>query len=296
MCRQLLWQVLVALCSLQWSFLAQAEDVPLKNKHVVVSIAPLAGLVQPFLQEKDRLQILLKPGQSPHTFQLRPSQMLGLSQADTVLGVGGEVDIWLHKALQSMPNKSVLWMNQVAGGVLYPVRGHHHHKHDHEHGTALIDPHLWLSPQNAKAFVRAVGQQWQLEATQVEAWQARIARADQQVAETLKSVQSIPFVVLHDAFQYFERHYGLKNVGVIQLKANVNPSIRQVLKIRQLIQDKGVKCVVKEPQFSERQLRAVTQGFKVKVVAIDPLNTQNLPYDQFLLQLGQAFRHCLEGN
>ncbi len=138
-----------------------------------------------------------------------------------------------------------------------------------------------------------MGQQWQLPSSKVEAWRARIQQADQQVAAELKSVQHVPFVVLHDAFQYFERHYGLNNVGVIQLNASVKPSIRQVLKIRQLIQQKGVKCVVKEPQFSDRQLRAVTQGLALKVISIDPLDSQTLPYDQFLRQLGKAFKACL---
>lgn len=294
---RLLCQVLVVLCSLQWSFTVQAQDSTSQTpKKVVASIAPLEGLVQPLLKEKVSMQILLRAGQSPHTFQLKLSQMMALQGADTVLGVGSEVDLWLQKALRQMPEKQVLWMSQVSGVIHYPVRGQHHHKHAHEHDheAAFIDPHLWLSPHNAQAFVKAVGQQWQLPSSKVEAWQARIQQADQQVAAELKPVQHVPFVVLHDAFQYFERHYGLNNVGVIQLNASVKPSIRQVLKIRQLIQQKGVKCVVKEPQFSERQLRAVTQGLALKVISIDPLDSQTLPYDQFLRQLGKAFKACLQ--
>jgi len=293
---RLLCQVFVVLCSLQWSFTVQAQDSTSQPpKKVVASIAPLGGLVQPLLKEKISMKILLKAGQSPHTFQLKLSQMMALQGADAVLGVGSEVDLWLQKALRQMLGKRVLWMSQVSGVIHYPVRGQHHHEHehDHDHETAFVDPHLWLSPHNALAFVKAVGQQWQLPSSKVEAWRARIQQADQQVAAELKSVQHVPFVVLHDAFQYFERHYGLNNVGVIQLNASVKPSIRQVLKIRQLIQQKGVKCVVKEPQFSDRQLRAVTQGLALKVISIDPLDSQTLPYDQFLRQLGKAFKACL---
>ena len=262
----------------------------------VVSIPPLKSLVQPLLP-KTNWQVLLKPGQEPHTFQLKPSQRWAIAKAQAVFGVGTEADLWLQKAVQSKPSQQVIWMTQVPNLIRYPTRGkhsHNEHEHEHEHEHGGMDPHIWLAPENVLGFVALVGQKWQLPDETVQAWQVQIQQADQQVKKMLTPVKQVPFVVMHDAFQYFERHYGLHNVGVIQLNPSLKPSIRHVLEIRQRIQQQGVRCVFKEPQFPERQLRAVVQGLNVKVMSVDPLNTQDLPYDQFLIQLGKQFQQCLQ--
>ena len=262
----------------------------------VASIPPLASLVQPLMPDMS-LTVLLKPGQEPHTFQLKPSQRWAIAKAQAVLGVGTEADLWLQKAVEGKPSQQVVWMTQVPNVIQYPTRGkhhHHEHEHEHEHEHGRMDPHIWLEPQNAMGYVALVGQRWQLPKGQVQAWQTKIQQADQQVKKLLAPVKQVPFVVMHDAFQYFERHYGLHNVGVIQLNPSLKPSIRHVLEIRQRIQQQGARCVLKEPQFPERQLRAVVQGLNVKVVSVDPLNTQDLPYDQFLIQLGKQFQQCLQ--
>ena len=301
-----LWQILVALCTLQWGTLVlAAETSHALPKLVVTSIAPIEGMVKPIFPEQTKIKVLLRAGEEPHTYQLRPSQMLAIQQAGAVLGLGTEADLWMQKSVQHKSSQQVLWMKDVPGVVLYPTRdehGHHHAHHpealqgheDHAGVDPTLDPHIWLSPQNAQAFVQAVAQRWSLPQQKVKAWQMQLQQADQAVAKRLKPVQKVPFVVLHDAFQYFERHYGLNNVGVIQLNASVKPSIRRVLKMRKLIQQKGVKCIITEPQFPQRQLRAVTEGLNVKVVGVDPLNSQHLPYDQFLRQIAHDFKGCLQ--
>lgn len=271
-------------------------------KTVVVSIPPLAGMVQPLLSSQDKVVVLLKPGQSPHTFQLKPSQLFALHQADLVLGVGTEVDVWLAKAMRRQPNTPAVWMRQLKGVEWLPARQTHSHHHDHEdhddhednHLTeARIDPHIWLSPHNAQLFVDAVSRKLHTPKTDVKAWQESIHQADQTVAQMLAPYQKVPFMVLHDAFHYFEHHYGLNNMGVVQLNPTIKPSIRYVLALRKRIEKLKVRCLIKEPQFPETQLNAVVKGLSVKVISADPLGQKPVNYDQFLLELSHKFKQCL---
>ena len=60
---------------------------------VAVSIAPLHSLVSALMQGVAEPDLLIPPGQSPHGYQLRPSETRQLSAADLVVWVGPEFEI-----------------------------------------------------------------------------------------------------------------------------------------------------------------------------------------------------------
>lgn len=304
---------------LSWASLVQAAKV-------VVTIPPLASMVKPLLSEQDELVVLLKPGASPHGFQLKPSHLVALNQADVVVALGSPIDQWAHKAIRqtdlfrNQPD-SVIFAQKQPGLVLLeakeadidPVKkteGSHHEEHDHHdhhghnHGEHHDDLHIWLSPENAQIVMKAFAN-WQqthfpeqkdgLTKRQQKAL-AAVQMADADVAAQLQSVQTVPYVVLHDAFQYFEQRYQLKNLGSVQVSAELKPSVKRVMELRKLLSNHQVKCVFREPQFSDKQLKYVIDGLPIFVGTIDPIGRDEevKPYPEFLRQLGQQYVNCLE--
>ena len=300
-----------------------------KAIQVTVSITPLAGIVAPLLDEDDQLDVILKPGQSPHDFQMSPADMKKLAQTDLLITVGTPVDMWIRKPAKSFSLAEV-GMHQLVGLKQYPIRkggvwekhlhqtaGLHDEEHEHQHehhddhenekeAGLKMDGHLWLSVQNAQMLVRQVSQQLQLLKPQrkaviearEQAWISKIQQADAQVMTMLKPLQDVPYLVLHDAFQYFQKRYQLNGVGSIQLNPSVSPSLKRVAELRKKIETGAVQCVFKEPQFPEKRVYSVTQGLKVKVGSLDPLGLDAdrgyLLYDQFLLSLANQFVDCLK--
>jgi len=294
---------------------------------VTVSIPPLAGMVAPLLGKDDQLNVLLKPGVSPHGFQLRPSHLRTLQNSDLVLFVGGGVDAWIEKPVESMAKPHVKMMAlpgltrlSVREGGLWTqgtdsdAHGDEHddgHSHHHD-GHSETDNHIWLSLPNVILMVQAVSQQLQsLLPEQAHAiqqreqdWLSRLRATDQQLVQLLTPVKDQPFLVLHDAFQYFEDHYQLKGVGTIRLNPELPPSLKRIHQLREQIKAGKVRCVFKEPQFSEKRLRAVISGLPVRVGSLDPMGqfvlqrtaqsaTDYVLYDAFLKQMANAFVECL---
>ena len=290
---------------------------------VTVSIPPLAGMIAPLLGEDDQINVLLKTGMSPHSFQLRPSHLRTIQNSELVVSVGSSVDYWVNNPVESM-SKRHLRMMDVAGVQVLPLRsaglwseqdhdGHRHGDEPHEirdtHQT--VDGHIWLSVENAKALVRAVSLQLQALRPEQSAaikqrtvqWLAQISQTDAEVNTLLMPVKQQPYLVLHDAFQYFEQRYQLNGVGAIRLSPDLPTSLKRIHQLRERIKAGKVVCVFKEPQFSTKRLRSVTSGLDVKVGQLDPMGqfmTQKSPapyvlYDQFLKQMGQAFVDCLAG-
>ncbi|MCF6254665.1 MAG: zinc ABC transporter substrate-binding protein [Thiomicrorhabdus sp.] len=290
---------------------------------VTVSIPPLAGIIAPLLGEDDQLNVLLKTGVSPHGFQLRPSHLKAIQNSDLVVSVGSSVDYWINNSVESMSKRSIRMMD-VAGVKVLPLRaaglwtdqghaGHQHEGHYDVHQTA--DGHIWLSVDNAKALVRTVSQQLQglspEQANVIEqrtkAWLARIAQADEEVNQLLTPVKQQPYLVLHDAFQYFEKQYQLNGVGAIRLNPDLPTSLERIHQLRERIKAGKVRCVFKEPQFSAKRLRSVTSGLSVNVGTLDPMGQfigqkaknasdslqSYVYYDRFLKQMAGAFVACL---
>ncbi|WP_158235993.1 zinc ABC transporter substrate-binding protein [Hydrogenovibrio sp. SC-1] len=298
-------------------------SLPAAALQVTVTIPPLAGMVQPFLTEQDELVVLLEPGTSPHGFQFRPSHLMALQKADLVMTLGNSVDAWIEKPVKqrlfetktSGQSFSVIRMQKQPGLVVLPrskqdlggigkssAEDHRHDEHQHEHEYENLDPHIWLSIVNARLMLSAVAAQLtQLQpnrSTEISAiaqqLQADYEQLDQKIANWLDPVKASPYLVLHDGYQYFEHAYGLRHEGVVQVSEELKPSIKQVLALRKVIKDLGVRCVFKEPQFSDKQLRYIIQGLPVKVGKLDPLGQDVMDYRQLMKRLAMSMVRCLQ--
>lgn len=306
---------------------------------VTVSIPPLAGIIAPLLGPTDELHILLKPGLSPHGFQLKPSHVKLLQDSDLVISIGTPVDGWIEKPLQ-LVNKTPIAMAHMKsverlalrqGGLWEKKHIHNdnpqlsehesdegvidnHSAADHHNEKPVenshLDGHIWMSLFNAKQMVLAVSQQLQVrlpgqkKVIQQRAvdWLAQLDKTDQLIITRLSKVQAEPFLVLHDAFQYFEHHYGLNGVGSIRLNPELAPSLKRVHELRERIKEGHVTCLFKEPQFPEKRVISVVSGLDVKLGSLDPMGSSYaldktfMPYDAFLEALANEFSNCLTSN
>jgi len=185
---------------------------------------------------------------------------------------------------------------------------HDHHEepgedpHDHEAGH---DPHLWLDPSNAIAMTRQivavlseVDPEHQADyhrngAALIE----RLNQLHRQLEADLAPVKEQPYIVFHDAYQYFEQRYGLNGVGSLTLNPERRPGAQRVAEIGAYITDRKVRCVFSEPQFQPALATTLVSGSGVRLGILDPLGAE-LPegadaYFQLLQRLAKALTACL---
>ena len=176
---------------------------------------------------------------------------------------------------------------------------------DDEHAHGGKDGLIWLAPENARATVRAAAASpsarapdlaGKLEANAA----AAIARIDALDAELKSSVAGLtgkPFIVFHDAYQYFERRYGLGAAGSITLNPEVKPSAKRLTAIRAKVQKLGATCVFAEPQFSPRIVASVIEGSAARSGELDPegASIPNGPelYPTLMRNLARSLNDCL---
>ena len=261
---------------------AALADVP----EVVTDIAPIHGLVARVMGELGAPELLVEPGASPHGYALRPSQAAGLQRADLVVMMGHELTPWLEGPVAQLAAGAVVMeLLDTQGTTVLSAREEaafepdDHHEHDHDHAHEGADPHAWLDPQNAAAWLDSISDALaDLDPANAETYRANaaegraeIAAAQAAAADRLAPLAERPYVVFHDAFQYFEARFALAGVGAISLSDATPPSAARVAEIRALVEAEGVVCAFSEPQFNPAILDTVTQGTGARLGTVDPV-------------------------
>lgn len=277
---------------------------------VVVSIKPIHSLVSGVMEGVGVAKLLIRGNQSPHNYALKPSDIRSLNEATVVFWIGEELESFLVKPLDSLdsngPIVDLIDSNDVKllktreGGVW---EGHDEENHS-EHHHSSTDPHIWLDPQNARAIVKKiVAILSESDPKNKGAYQKNASSVDrklQSLAEELRStlgpVHKAPYIVFHDAFQYFERRFKTNAVGSLTVNAARPPGARRLYEVRKRIVETGTRCVFKEPQINSKLVASVTEGTSAKIATLDPLGAALTPgpdaYFQLMRNIADTIRTC----
>ena len=184
-------------------------------------------------------------------------------------------------------------------------KGHDDHKGHEGHHHEGTDLHLWLDPKNAIRFVHKIEAELkQADPKNAETYRVnsgelreRLTKLTKTIDSELKSLKRRPFIVFHDAYQYYENRFGLKAAGTIMLNPEVPPSVKQISTIKKRLKALGAACIFQEPQFNQRISKAVARGTGTKILSIDPLGAAIEPgprmYNKLLENITTSFKTCL---
>ncbi|MBP1130126.1 MULTISPECIES: zinc ABC transporter substrate-binding protein ZnuA [Serratia] len=310
---------------LQRTLLASALIMagPLSNASaaVVTSIRPLGFIASAIADGVTPTEVLLPDGASPHDFALRPSDIQRLRAADLVVWVGPDMEAFLTKSLAPVAAKHQVAISELSGVKPLLMKGedddhdhehatdaHNHADHDegdgHHHGE--YNMHVWLSPEVAKVTAIAIHDRLlelmpqnkdKLDAN-LRQFENLLTQTDKNVGNMLKPVQGRGYFVFHDAYGYFEKHFGLSPLGHFTVNPEIQPGAQRLHQIRtQLVEQKAV-CVFAEPQFRPAVINAVAKGTNVRSGTLDPLGIGIAlgkdSYGNFLTQLSNQYVSCLK--
>jgi zinc transport system substrate-binding protein len=313
--RHILRVLMVVAGSMPLASLAPAATPP----RVVATSKPLHALVAGVMAGVASPEVLVKGGASPHTYAMKPSDARALNQADLFFRVSESVEPFTAKVVQSLPRSvEVVTLQDAPGLDLLAIRTgttfepHAHaggRKHRHEHEPApkpgAVDGHIWLDPDNAKAMVDRMEQVLSARFPEhagtfkanAESLKDKIGLLDADLGRMLEPVSGKPYIVSHDAFQYFERRYNLSVVGSISMSPEVPPSGKRLSDLRRKITSLGAACVFGEPQFDRRLVDNLIEGTGARTGMLDPegnmLEAGPDLYFVLMRKLAENLRSCL---
>lgn len=320
---------------------ATASPALAEAPKVVTDIAPIHSLTAMVMDGVGEPSLLVPPSASPHHWSLRPSDAARLSEADLVVWVGEKLSPWLESPLEELANdaehvellETEGWERRdfAAGehdhhgeadaheGEHDHTEGHDDHKHEeghkhdeHEHDDHHhdhhdhegLDPHAWLTPPNAAAWLGEIASHlaeidpdnaalYQSNATKA---RAEMMALDAEITERLAGISG-DYIVPHDAYGYFADHYLEGRYDSIADGHAAAPGAQHIAELREEIAEHGITCIFTEPGTNPDWAKLVAEGNNMRIERLDPIG-KDLPagatlYPALMRDMADAFARCL---
>jgi ABC-type Zn uptake system ZnuABC Zn-binding protein ZnuA len=212
---------------------------------------------------------LLPAGADPHTFEVAPTRVVDIVEADIVIMNGLGLEESIHDVIETNAEGEVI---ELAAGL--PILdGEDAQGGASEHSG---NPHLWLDARLAARYVESIrdamvavdpGRRATYESNAT-AYLEEIGQLDREIEDAVSSIppERRKLVTLHDAFPYFASRYGLEIVAVAVPSPGQEPSAKDIADLAAVLRSEDVPAVFAEPQFNSRVLDAAAGDAGVRVL------------------------------
>jgi zinc transport system substrate-binding protein len=295
------------------TMLSSSMTLAYADVNVVTSIKPVHSLVSAVMDGVAKPTLLVEGAASPHTYSLKPSQAKQLQEADIVFWMSHDLEAFLENSIENIAQRAVsvplieshnLTKLSFREGGAFDAHGHDDHddKHDDHDET---NPHVWLDPQNAKALVHEIEEQLaKIDPENAEVYEAnasivmkKLDKLTNEIDVDLKPIRSRGYVVFHDAYQYFEKRFGISAIGSITVSPEVMPGAERVRELQEKVRELDATCVFSEPQFQPKLVATVTENTNAGTGVLDPLGAslEESPelYFKLIRNMANSLKGCL---
>jgi zinc transport system substrate-binding protein len=266
---------------------------------VVVTIKPIHSLVACVTNGVLIPTLLTSDNVSAHTHSLTPNEVQTLLKADLVIWIGEAYEANMQQTIRKLiPQQKLITLGEIKDLTLYPYRSEsiwegefkeaHKHQENHHHDHS-IDGHLWLDPDNAIVIVQKLAEIFShIDPKNTDHYQQnaaatvkRLKELDNALKKILQPVRQKPYMVYHDAVQYFDRHFGTQAVAAITTEPGTPPQAAHYIRLERLLDDKTSplhpSCIFEEPQFANEISKKLADKFSINYYMLDYLGQGIIP-------------------
>jgi ABC-type Zn uptake system ZnuABC Zn-binding protein ZnuA len=219
--------------------------------------------------ERVRVEILVPPGASPHTYNLNPAQLQAVSTARLLVLNGIGLEFWADKVVSAAGNPGLEVVTLSEGLKILAGEA------DEPGGN----PHTWLSPLNAMrqvekirdALVRVDPAGAPVYRLNAERYLEELRALDSEIREAVAGFSSRQIISFHAAWSYFAAEYGLQEAAVIESRPGQSPSPAEIVAIVKTAREIKAKAIFAEQQFSPKAAEAIAAECGAMVLLLNPL-------------------------
>jgi len=259
--------------------ITHAADTAQARGPVVVTIKPLYSLVAQLMKGIDEPVLLMKQMQSPHHYTMRPSERRLLSDASMIVWTGPQMETYLDKIIHQQSTVVVTAMQADDLRILdrRTKHGHGHSADSTDPDSSHVDPHIWLSTQNAIAISKHICRQLIIaDPDNKERYENNLEQLINKIAQLSAEIKTglqnnrQPFITYHDAYQYFEDENQLNYFDSISFDEETGTSLKHLRHINSSIKNEGIHCLLYQRPKPDI-VNNLTRQTAIRAFALDPL-------------------------
>lgn len=278
---------------------------------VAASIAPLHAIAAYVAHGAHDVTLILPPNASVHGYHLKPSQMGILARADVVFYGGEALEAFMPKALLAANRRNGVALMSYPQIEKLPARSGVHAHAARDSGVPATDfetdGHFWFSLENAAQTALIMADVLSAKFPEHAATYRRnadeFARRARAMKDALKQdfapYKNRPYLVSHDAFQYFEKDAGITPAAFVTPDAErAQIGVKRMARLRELIRRVQPVCLFTEAGQNAKFTAPLTEGLRVYGGVLDPTGASIQTGRDFYFDLIHALRRdlieCLE--
>ena len=277
---------------------------------IVTSTYILRDLAQEIAGDKAEVTCLIPKGQGVHGFEPSPKDINGLNDADLFIYNGAGLESFTD-SLKDTLNGDVSLV-EASKGIELLAGGHHHHDEDeatehdhnhnnnhdnnhndnnhnndnheheaagHEHDHDGMDPHVWMSPDNAEEMAENIYEAMAAKdpdnadfyKANYEKLSNQFEALDESFEKVLDNVKHKDIVVSHEAYGYLAKEFGLNQIPIEGINSESEPDPKAMKDIIDLMKAKGIKTVFTEPEGDDKIAQTIASETGAEVKELDPM-------------------------
>jgi zinc transport system substrate-binding protein len=271
---------------------------------VLVTLKPLHSIVSALTLNITKPELLLDNRQSPHNFTIKPSDRRRLNQADFIIYASPDIESFMPAIQSSLSHQKIITLTDMAGIHLLTARTFDSHEHSHtRHHT---DGHLWLSIDNAITISQHLSNEFiKQDADNTEKYRsnnklliAKLKQLKSDIQQQMQPLSKQPFLMFHDAFQYFEDDFNLTAGLFVTTTPEHKAGIRHIAALKQKVQQQNIHCIFYEPPHIPKIIQTISEDQQVRLIPLEPLGLKFQPgpeqYFSLLNNISNKLYNCLQ--
>lgn len=244
---------------------------------VSTTIFPIYDAVRVIGGDRVNVNLLVKPGVEPHSFEPSPRDIARINNSDIFLYLDDSMETWIDKFKKNIDIETV----KTAKGIeLYEVDDDEH-GHDHNHHKHSYDPHIWLDPilyikvvQNVtEELIRIDPQNKEYYSKNLLDYEKQLNKLNEDIVEVVDSSKYKKIIYAgHFSFGYFTKRYELEYVTAYKnTSPNANIGPRDLQKIIEEIKNSGQKFIYQETLVNDKTAKLISSETNTEILLLHQL-------------------------
>lgn len=235
---------------------------------VVVTIPPFEMILRRLVEGRGKVERLLEPGASPHTYDPTPSDLRATTNATLLVYGADHLDGWAAE-LPASRRLALLGLVPSADRLFFDHGGTH----------STVDPHFWTDPRVVKKMVPVLADTLcavdprgcSTYRANADSFATRLTVLDTQLRTLTSPIRDTPVLLAQPFFRYFLHQYGPRLDGVIEPRPGAEATPRQLRRLIEQARTAGVRAILTQRSLSDRAARAVSEASQRPLIVLDPL-------------------------
>jgi zinc transport system substrate-binding protein len=250
---------------------------------VVVTIIPQEEMVKEIGGNYVDVSVMVPAGESPHSYEPTPEQIIEISQSAAYFTVGSGVEFELTHLDTITEQNRELTIYDCSKNIDVLSFDQHYGQENYqktpEKDRGGTDPHIWTSPVNYKQMATVVlnglieldpshqevfNQNYQEYITEIDA-------LHENISSLLSPYKGNSFMVYHPSWGYFGDTYQLKQIAIEDEGKQPGPS--GIAAIIDQAKNESISVIFVSPQFDTSSAETIAQEIGGEVASVNPLMT-----------------------